>query len=133
MKRLALLLLLFTSTAFAQTPTYIKQLLPTATSVNVAWDYSTTDEAQIDSFVIQRTAFGATTTITSPYDQQTVVNQKTIRTLTYPLPTGLLAGQKAFFRIVARKTGLADSAPSPNILEVDIVATPPSPQNFRFP
>jgi hypothetical protein len=133
MKKLVLLVLFLASTCLAQSPTQIKQVLPTTTTVPLAWDYNVVDEASIDSFVIQRTAFAVTSTITSPYDQQTVISQKTIRTITYTLPVGMLAGQKAFFRIVARKTGLADSAPALQILEVDVMATPPAPTNFRFP
>src|SRR5262245_58407265 len=50
-------LLFLAKRANAQVPSQVKQILPTATSVTFAWDYNTTDEASIDSFVIQRTAF----------------------------------------------------------------------------
>jgi hypothetical protein len=126
------LLLGFSSLVQAQLPSQVKQILPTTPTVNFSWDYNTADEASIDSFVLQRTDFASTTTITSPYSTEIVITQKTMRTATFTIPAGVLAGQKAFFRLVARKVGLADSAPS-NVVEVDIVPTPPSPTNFRFP
>lgn len=132
MKKLAFMFLLLTAVSSAQTPTQIKQIIPSTPSINLAWDYNVADEASMDSFVIQRTVFAATTTITSPYSVETVVAQKTARQITYTLPTSNTPGFKAFFRIIARKTGLADSAPS-NVVEVDVLATPPSPTNFRFP
>jgi hypothetical protein len=126
------LLLGFSSLVQAQLPSQVKQVLPNTPTVNFSWDYNTADEASIDSFVLQRTQFSATTTITSPYDTEIVINQKTMRTATFTIPAGVLAGQKAFFRIVARKVGLADSTPS-NVVELDIVPTPPAPTNLRFP
>jgi hypothetical protein len=126
------LLLGFSSLGLAQLPSQVKQVLPNTPTVNFSWDYNTADEASIDSFVLQRTDFASTTTITSPYSTEIVITQKTMRTATFTIPAGVLAGQKAFFRLVARKVGLADSAPS-NVVEVDIVPTPPSPTNFRFP
>lgn len=127
----AILALLFITHTHAQVATQIKLVLPSATTVTFAWDFNTADEASIDSFVVQRTAFAATSTITSPYDQETVIAQKTLRQFTYTLPTPLVAGQKAFFRLRSRKVGLADSAAS-NVVEVDVVASPPAPVNFRF-
>jgi len=127
-----LALLFLVPSMFGQTASQIKQILPTTPSVNFAWDFNTADEASIDSFVLQRTAFAATTTITSPYSIEIVISQKTIRTAAFTVPTGTLAGQKAFFRLVSRKVGLADSTPS-NVVEVDVMATPPTPMNFRFP
>lgn len=133
MKKLAFVfLMLIAKSLYSQTPTQIKQIIPSTTTVNLAWDFNVTDEVNIDSFVIQRTAFANTTTITSPYSVEQVITQKTARQVTYTLPTGLTAGQKGFFRMVSRKVGLADSAPS-NVIEVDVLATPPSPTNFRFP
>lgn len=134
MKKIFALFLFFSliGIGYGQTPTQVKQILPTTTTVNFSWDYNPGDEAVIDSFVLQRTAFATTTTITSPYDTEIVINQKTMRTATFTIPTGVVAGMKAYFRLVARKVGLADSAPS-NVVEVDVVATPPSPTNFRFP
>jgi hypothetical protein len=126
-----LLIVLLSTVLNAQTATQVKLVLPTATSQIIAWDFNATDEASIDSFVIQRTAFAPTTTITSPYDQETVIAQKTLRSFTYTLPA-LVAGQKAFFRLKSRKVGLTDSGPS-NVVEIDVVASPPSPSNLRFP
>lgn len=131
MKKLFFAMLLFCAPLIAQSPTQIKQVLPTATTQVFNWDYNVTDEASIDDFVIQRTAFAATSTITSPYAVETVISSKQARAFTFTFPS-LTAGQKAFFRLIARKVGLADSVPS-NILEVDVVATPPGPTNFRFP
>ena len=132
MKKIVLLLLLLASPAFAQNPTQIKLIIKGTPTVNLAWDYNTADEASIDSFVLQRTSFASTTTITSPYNIEAVISQKTMRTVTFTVPTDVLVGSKAFFRIIARKVGLADSVPS-NVVEVDIVATPPGPMNLRFP
>lgn len=133
MKKVWLLLLLLGMAVpmFSQTPSQVKQIISTQTSVDVSWGYLTADEVLIDSFVIQRTQFASTSTITSPYSVETVIAQKTARQVTYQMPTGLAAGQKAFLRIIARKQGLADSAPS-SVLEIDVVATPPSPTNFQF-
>jgi hypothetical protein len=133
MKKVWLLLLLLTIAVpmSGQTPSQVKQIISTQTSQDFSWTYLTADEASMDSFVIQRSQFAATTVITSPYSVETVIAQKTARQVTYTLPTGLVAGQKAFFRIVARKQGLTDSAPS-NVVEIDVVATPPAPSNFQF-
>lgn len=134
MKKLLVLplLLILASSAFAQTPTQIKQVLPTTPSVVVQWDFDPAQEINIDLFVLQRTSFDVASTITSPYDKEQPIAQKTVRSYTFLIPAPVTPGQKAFFRMVSRKTGLADSAPS-NVVEVDVVATPPSPMNLRFP
>jgi len=128
-----LLILLTAAIVQAQTPTQIKLILPGTASQTFAWDFNAIDEASIDSFVLQRTDFATTTLITSPYSNQLVISPKTLRTYTFTIPTtAALVGTKAFFRIVSRKVGLADSLPS-NVVEVDVVATPPPPLNLRFP
>lgn len=131
MKKILVLLILLSGLAHAQTPTQIKQILPGTPSVVFNWNYNQPDEAFIDSFVLQRTAFTTTSTITNPYDIEQVINQKTIRSATYTMPTGLTAGQKGFYRMVARKQGLADSVPS-NIVQIEIVPTPPTVQNLNI-
>jgi len=128
----AALILLMTGLAFAQTPTQIKQIIPGTPSVVFNWSYNTTDEQYMDSFVLQRTAFSTTVTITSPYDVEQVIAQKTIRTVTYTLPTpSPTAGQRSFYRMTARKQGLADSPPS-NVVQIEVVPTPPTPQNLNI-
>jgi len=133
MKNFVIAFILLCSSALAQTPTQIKQVLPTTTSVVFNWGYNTTDEAFIDSFVLQHNVYAATTTITSPYTIEQVIAQKTIRSITHTLTSvpALVAGQKAFYRMIARKQGLADSAPS-NVVQVEVVPTPPSPQNLNI-
>jgi hypothetical protein len=128
-----LLILLTAGMVGAQTPTQIKLILPGTASQIFAWDFNAIDEASIDSFVLQRTDFATTTLITSPYSNQLVISPKTLRSYTFTIPpTAALVGTKAFFRMVTRKVGLADSLPS-NVVEVDVVATPPAPLNLRFP
>ena len=127
------LILLVGTLAFGQTPTQIKQILPGTPSVVFNWGYNTADEASMDSFVLQNTSFSTTATITNPYNVEQVINQKTIRTIThtFPVTPALTAGQKAFYRMVARKQGLADSAPS-NVVQIEVVPTPPTPQNLNI-
>ena len=127
------LILLVGTLAFGQTPTQIKQILPGTPSVVFTWGYNTADEASMDSFVLQHTAFSTTATITNPYNVEQVINQKTIRTIThtFPVTPALTAGQKAFYRMVARKQGLADSVPS-NVVQIEVVPTPPTPQNLNI-
>lgn len=131
MKKIALALLLLAAPAFGQSPTQIKQIIPTTTSVVFNWVYNTTDEVNIDAFVLQRTAFAATSTITSPYSVEQVISQKTARSITYTIPTGLVAGQTAFFRMIARKTGLVDS-PASNVVQIQVLATPPAPTSLSI-
>jgi hypothetical protein len=123
--------LLLCGQLFGQAPTQIKYILTTTTSVILAWDFNVADETLIDDFVVQRTAFATTSTITSPYSVETIVAARASRTFTYSLPTGLTAGQMAFFRIISRKAGIADSTPS-NVIEAAIAVTAPPPTNFRF-
>jgi len=127
------LVLLLSGLVFSQTPTQIKQILPGTPSVVFNWGYNTADEASMDSFVLQNTSFSTTATITNPYNVEQVINQKTIRTITHTFPAtpALTAGQKAFFRMVARKQGLADSVPS-NVVQIEVVPTPPTPQNLNI-
>lgn len=125
------LILLVTCLANAQTPTQIKQILPGTPNVVFNWSYNTADEAFIDSFVLKNTGFSATVTITSPYTVEQVISQKTIRSITHTLPATLTAGQKAFYHMVARKQALADSVPS-NVVEIQVVPTPPAVQNLNI-
>src|SRR5262245_65504859 len=124
-------LLLWATAAHAQNATQIKPILPGTVSLTFAWDFPTVDEPNIDDFVIQRTAFALNSTITSPYSVEQIQNNRAARTYTYTLPTNLTAGQKAFFRVITRKQGMPDGQPS-NIVEVDVVATPPPATNFRI-
>lgn len=117
--------------AFCQTPTQIKQVLPGTPNVTFNWTYNTTDEVNMDSFVLKNTGFSLTVTITSPYNVEQVINQKTIRSITHTLPATTTAQQKAFYNMIARKQGLADSAPS-NVVEIQIVPTPPAVQNLNI-
>jgi len=125
------LLLLVVSSGFGQTPTQIKQILPGTPSVVFNWSYNTTDEAFIDSFVLKNTGFSATVTITSPYSVEQVIAQKTARSITHTLPATSVAGQRAFYNMVARKQALADSVPS-NVVQIQVVPTPPAVQNLNI-
>lgn len=131
MKRLLVLMLLFTSLSYAQAPTQVKQILPGTPSVVFNWTYNTADEAFIDSFVLKNTGFSLTVTITSPYSIEQVISQKTIRSITHTLPATLVAQQRAFYNMIARKQALADSVPS-NVVEILVVPTPPAVQNLNI-
>lgn len=126
-----MLFLLFCVPSFAQTPTQIKQVLPGTPTVVFNWTYNTTDEAAIDSFVLKNTGYSTTVTITSPYNVEQVIAQKTIRSITHTLPATTTAGQKAFYHMIARKQALADSVPS-NVVQIEIVPTPPAVQNLNI-
>lgn len=128
---LAISLILFASHAFAQAPTQIKQLLPGTPSVQLRWDYVDANLPQIDNFEAQRTVFSATVTITDQYSVLTVIPKMQMPCqATYALPT-TTAGTRSFVRMVAVKQGLANSTPS-NVVQIDIVPTPPSPQNLNI-
>lgn len=125
-------ILMLTCLVHAQTPTQIKQILPGTPSVQLRWDYIDANLPQIDNFEAQRTVFSATVTITSPYDQLTMIPKMQMPCqATYAIPTAAVAGHRAFVRMVAVKQGLANSAPS-NVVEIQIVPTPPPVQNLNI-
>jgi hypothetical protein len=130
MKKFIVVFFLLSVSVLAQAPSQIKQVLPGTPSVVFNWGYNQADEQYIDSFVLQHTAYSATAVITNPYSVEVVITQKTIRSATHTLPV-TTAGQKSFYRMVARKQGLADSVPS-NVVQIEVVPTPPTPQNLNI-